>query len=43
VVFSAARDIFHPGSEEEKASVKNKYTKAKNIFCIQALSIPEKI
>ena len=42
VVFSAARDIFHPGSEEEKASVKNKYTEGKEYFLYTGAIHPRK-
>ncbi|HMK25431.1 MAG TPA: glycosyltransferase family 1 protein [Chitinophagaceae bacterium] len=42
VVFSAARDIFHPASEEEKIVVKNKYTDGKEYFLYAGAIHPRK-
>jgi glycosyltransferase involved in cell wall biosynthesis len=42
VVFSAARDIFHPAGEEEKIIIKNKYTEGKEYFLYAGAIHPRK-
>ncbi|HEY6063233.1 MAG TPA: glycosyltransferase family 1 protein [Chitinophagaceae bacterium] len=42
VVFSAAKEIFHPASEEEKAATKNKYTDGKEYFVYAGAIHPRK-
>jgi glycosyltransferase involved in cell wall biosynthesis len=42
VVFSAAKEIFHPVSEEEKAVTKNKYTEGKEYFVYAGAIHPRK-
>ena len=42
VVFSAAKEIFHPAGEEEKAATKNKYTEGKNYFLYAGAIHPRK-
>ena len=42
VVYSAAKEIFHPASEEEKVSTKNKYTDDKEYFVYAGAIHPRK-
>ncbi len=42
VVFSAAREIFHPAGEEEKTITKNKYTEGKEYFVYAGAIHPRK-
>ena len=42
VVFSAAKDIFHPLNEEEKKEIKNKYTDGKEYFIYAGAIHPRK-
>jgi glycosyltransferase involved in cell wall biosynthesis len=42
VVFSAAKEIFHPASEEEKVLTKNKYTDGKEFFVYAGSIHPRK-
>ena len=42
VVFSAAKDIFHPAGEEEKAATKNKYSEGKEYFLYAGAIHPRK-
>lgn len=42
VVFSAAKEIFHPVSEEEKRATKNKYTEGKEYFVYAGAIHPRK-
>jgi len=42
VVFSAAKEIFHPASEEEKTATKNKYTEGKEYFVYAGAIHPRK-
>lgn len=42
VVFSAAKDIFHPFTEEEKKETKNKYTEGKEYFVYAGAIHPRK-
>ncbi len=42
VVFSAAKDIFHPAGEEVKAATKNKYTEGKEYFVYAGAIHPRK-
>ncbi len=42
VVFSAAKEIFHPAGEEEKATTKNKYTEGKEYFVYAGAIHPRK-
>ena len=42
IVFSAAKNIFHPVSEEDKAATKNKYTDGKEYFVYAGAIHPRK-
>lgn len=42
VVFSAAKEVFHPAVEEEKAATKNKYTEGKEYFVYAGAIHPRK-
>ncbi len=42
VVYSAAKEIFHPAVEEEKAAIKNKYTEGKEYFLYAGAIHPRK-
>ena len=42
VVFSAAKEIFHPLNDEEKTATKNKYTEGKEYFVYAGAIHPRK-